>query len=215
MFLVCDRTRRSKRAAALREKILRTGYPCACCTVSEIADYVPLLRIITFTDVLDDIRHTPFDDIRAIVIGTGFVNSVLNADQIEEEDELLPMIRTVVYDFFHVRPEWFYQFGVFYDDGVFMAEDFFQIFGNIIVPTDREYLIFKYLQMASRLCDYLPAERICRFCYPASRIPKNEREAAKNLAVHVTNLNHKSQDVMSCHIIEAKRYIGYRIRKNI
>ena len=214
MFLICDRTR-SKRISVLRENILRAGYPCACCTVSEIADYVPLLRIITFTDVLDDIRRTPFDDIRAIAIGTGFVNSVLNADRLEREEDILPALRKVVYDFFHVRPEWFYPFGVFYDDGVFMADDFFQIFGNSIVPTDREYLIFKYLQMASRLCDYVPAERICRFCYPASKLPKDEREASKNLAVHIAHLNQKSQDVMYCHIIEAKRFIGYRIRKDI
>ena len=96
-----------------------------------------------------------------------------------------------------------------------MADDFFQIFGNSIVPTDREYLIFKYLQMASRLCDYVPAERICRFCYPASKLPKDEREASKNLAVHIAHLNQKSQDVMYCHIIEAKRFIDYRIRKDI
>lgn len=214
MFLVCDKTR-SERAAVLREKILRAGYPCAFCAVSEISDYVPLLRIITFTDVLDDVRHTPFDDVRVITIGNGFVNSVLNADQVEREDEILRAIETIVHEFFHVKPEWFQPFGVFYDDGIFMADDFFQIFGNIIVPTEREYRIFKYLQMTSRVCDYVPAERICRFCYPASKFPKNEREAAKNLAVHVTNLNQKSQDVMKCHIIEAKRFIGYRLRKDI
>jgi len=176
---------------------------------------VPLLRIVTFTDVIDDVRRTPFDDVQAITIGSGFVNSVLNADQIEREEELLPLIQEIIYEFFHVRPEWFYQFGVFYDDGVFMAKDFFQVFGNIIEPTDREYLIFKYLQMTSWVCDYVPAERICRFCYPAAKLPKNEREAAKNLAVHVTNLNQKSQKVMDCHLIEAKRFIGYRIRKDI
>ena len=214
MFLVCDKMR-SERGRKLRETILREGYPCAFCTVSEIKEYLPLLRIITYTDMLDEIRRTPYDDIRVLAIGNGFVNSALNAEKVDNEDDILPLIQKSLWDFFCVKPEWEYPFGVFYDDGIFMANDFFTVFGNIIVPTEREYLIFKYIQMASRVCDYVPAQRVCRFCYQASRIPKDEREAAKNLAVHITNLNRKSQDVMYCHLIEAKRFIGYRICKDI
>ncbi len=214
MFLVCDKTK-SERASVLREKILRAGYPCACSIVSEIGQYLPLLRIITFMDVLDNVRRTPYDDIRVLAIGEGFVNSALNAGQLSREEDVLPEIENVVNAFFHVKEEWIQMFGMFYDDGTFMSREFFQIYGNIIVPTEREYLIFKYLQMASRLCDYVPAERICRFCYQASKIPKNEREASKNLAVHVTNLNQKCQNSMGCHLIEAKRFIGYRLIKNI
>ncbi len=214
MFLVCDKTY-SERSVHLREEILRAGYPCACCTVPEIGRFLPLLRIITYIDVLDAVRHTPYDDIRALVIGTGFVNSVLNADQVTGEEDVLPAVEQIVCEFYHVRPEWILQFGMFYDDGVFMADDFFQIFGNIIVPTEREYMIYKYLQMTSRAWDYVPPERICRFCYRASKIPETEEEAAKNLAVHVTNLNRKSQKVMKCHIIESKRFIGYRLKKDI
>ncbi len=214
MFLVCDKTY-SERAANLREKILHAGYPCACCTVSEIGKNLPLLRIITYIDALDDVRHTPYDDVRALTIGTGFVNSVLNSDQVEREEEVLPFVEQLVREYYHVKPEWEEQFGVFYDDGVFMAEKFFQIFGNIIVPTEREYMIFKYLQMTSRMWDYIPAEQICRFCYQAAKMPKNEEEAAKNLAVHVTNLNRKSQKAMKCHIIEAKRFVGYRLSRDI
>ncbi len=214
MFLVCDKTR-SERVVNLREKILRAGYPCACCTVLEIGKYLPLLRIITYVDVLDDVRRTPYDEVRVLTIGNGFVNSALNADQVEREEDVLPALEQIVHEFYHVKPEWVEQFGIFYDDGVFMAEEFFQIFGNIIVPTEREYLIFKYLQMTSRMWDYIPAERICQFCYRASKLPKNEEEAARNLAVHVTNLNQKSQKIMKCHIIEAKRFIGYRLKKDI
>ena len=214
MFLVCDKTR-SERAENLREEILRAGYPCACCTVSEIGKHLPVLRIITYMDALDSVRRTPYDEIRAIVIGEGFVNSALNAGQVKTEEEILPAVKQLVLEFFHVKPEWILQYGMFYDDGVFMAEEFFEIFGNIIVPTEREYLIFKYLQMVSRMCDYVSADQICRFCYRTSKLPKNETEAAKNLAVHIANLNHKSQEAMGCHIIEAKRYIGYRFRKDI
>lgn len=214
MLLVCDRTV-SERGNALREEILRSGYPCAFCTPSEISNYLPLLRIITFIDVFDDVRRTPYDNIRVLVIGRGFVNSALNADQTEVENNAFLMLEDAVYDFFNVKPDWCYPAGVFYDDGVFMGKRFFMVFCNMIVPTKREYLIYKYLQMACRVCDYIPAERICRFCYPTSKIPKDENEAAKNLAVHVTNLNKKSQNVMGCHIIEAKRFVGYRIKKDI
>jgi hypothetical protein len=214
MFLVCDKTR-SKRAEDLREKILRAGYPCACCKISEIGNYLPVLRIISYTEMLDFIRSTPYDHVRAMVIGEGFVNSALNAEQINSEEEVLPSVKQIVLDYYHVQPEWILQYGMFCDDGVFLAEDFFEIFGNIIVPTEREYLIFKYLQMTSGLCEYVSAYQICRFCYRASKIPKNEEEAAKNLAVHIANLNHKSQKAMGCRIIEARRFIGYRFRKDI
>lgn len=214
MFLVCDKTR-SERAANLRERILRAGYPCACCTVSEIGSCLPLLRIITYTDTLDAVRRTPYDNVRVLAIGPGFVNSALNAEQLEKEDDVLPAVEQLVLDFFHVKPEWILQFGMFYDDGVFMADEFFEIFGNSIVPTEREYLIFKYLQMTAKTGDYIPAERICRFCYRASKLPKTEEDASRNLAVHITNLNNKSQKIMRCHIIEAKRFIGYRLRKDI
>jgi hypothetical protein len=165
--------------------------------------------------MLDFIRSTPYDHVRAMVIGEGFVNSALNAEQINSEEEVLPSVKQIVLDYYHVQPEWILQYGMFCDDGVFLAEDFFEIFGNIIVPTEREYLIFKYLQMTSGLRDYVSAYQICRFCYRASKIPKNEEEAAKNLAVHIANLNHKSQKAMGCRIIEARRFIGYRFRKDI
>lgn len=212
MFLVCDRTK-SARAKALREKIFSAGYPCAVSKISEIANYLPLVRILTFTDVFDDVRRTPYDNIRVIALGNGFVNSALNAQRLEKEELLLPELERVRDEFFHVKEEWVERFGKFYDDGIFMAKDFFQVYGNIVAPTEREYQIFRYLQVVSRLCEYVPAERICRFCYPAAKMPKDETEAAKNLAVHVANLNQKCEVSMGYHLIEAKRFIGYRLVK--
>lgn len=214
MFLVCDRTR-SERAKALRENILRTGYPCACASVREIKEYLPLLRIITYTDVLADIRRTPYDNIRVLAVGEGFVNSALNAEQIKEEDDVLPRIEQIISEFYHVSRECVYPFGRYYDDGVFMSEKFFMISENVIEPTEREYMIFKYLQMTAKQYSYLPPERICRFCYPSSKLPKDEREAAKNLAVHVNSLNRKCQKSMRCYLIESKRFIGYRLSKSL
>jgi len=214
MFLVCDKTR-SVRAKALRETILRAGYPCACAAVSEIKEYLPLLRIITYTEVLDDVRRTPYDNVRILAIGEGFVNSALNAEPIREEEELLPKIEQVINEFYHVSPKSIYAFGRYYDDGAFMSEKFFMINENVIVPTAREYMIFKYLQMTAKQYSYLPPERICRFCYPASKLPKDEQEAAKNLAVHVNSLNRKCRKSMRCCLIESKRFIGYRLSKSL
>ena len=216
MFLVCDRFR-SERAKALRETILRAGYPCACALISDIREYLPLLRIITYTENLDDVRRTPYDNIRVLAIGEGFVNSALNAEQVLNEEEVLPRIEEIINETYHASREWHWGkiSGRYYDDGVFMSKKFFRIYENIIEPTEREYMIFKYLQMTANQCSYLPPERICRFCYPASKLPKNELEAAKNLAVHVNSLNRKCQNSMRCYLIESKRFIGYRLSKSL
>ncbi len=214
MFLVCDRTR-SERAKALRETILRAGYPCACASVREIKEYLPLLRIITYTDTLDDVRRTPYDNIHVLAVGEGFVNSALHAEQIMTEEDVLPRIEQIINEFYHVTRDWIYPNGRYYDDGVFIGEKIFMIYENIIEPTEREYMIFKYLQMTAKQYSYLPPERICRFCYPVSKLPKDEREAAKNLAVHVNSLNRKCQNSMRCYLIESKRFVGYRLSKSL
>lgn len=214
MFLVCDKTR-SDRGKAIREKIFEAGYPCAFCEVSEIADYVPVIEIITFMDVLDDVRRTPFDNIHVLVLGSGFVNSALNARAVPPDKDLLIVLRNSLYRFFNVQLYWLDRRGVFFDDGVYMMENKFIIFGNPITPTKREYNIFKYLQVAAKLCDYVPAWRICRFCYPAKKMPKSEDEASRNLAVHIANLNRKTYNIMHCYLIEVKRFIGYRINRHI
>ncbi len=217
MFLVCDKTR-SEWAKTLRETILRAGYPCACAAVSEIKEYLPLLRIITPTNNLDNVRRTPYDAIRVLAIGKDFVNSALNAERVMEEEEVLPRIEQIVNEYYHVSGDWHWGHisGRYYDDGVFMSEKFFLVYENIIEPTEREYMIFKYLQMtAKQQYSYLPPERICRFCYPASKLPEDEREAAKNLAVHVNSLNRKCQNSMRCYLIESKRFIGYRLSKSL
>lgn len=214
MFLVCDKTR-SDRGKAIREKIFDAGYPCAFCEISEIADYLPVVDIITFMDVLYDVRRTPFNNIHVFVLGSGFVNSALNAHAIPPDKDLIAVLRNSLYRFFNVRLEWRGRMGVFYDDGVYMREKGFIIFGNPITPTKREYNIFKYLQVAAKLCDYVPAWRICRFCYPAKKMPKSEEEASRNLAVHIANLNRKTYKIMYCYLIEGKRFIGYRINRHI
>jgi len=196
---------------------LRAGYPCACAAVSEIKEYLPLLRIITYTDNLDNVRRTPYDAVRVLAIGRDFVNSALNAEQILDEEDVLPRVEQIVNEYFHVSGDWHWGdiCGRYYDDGVFMSEKLFWIYENIIEPTEREYMIFKYLQMTAKQCSYLPPERICRFCYPASKLPRNEQEAAKNLAVHVNSLNRKCQKTMRCYLIESKRFIGYRLSKSL
>ena len=214
MFLVCDKTK-SERAKTLRETILKAGYPCAYAAVSEIKEYLPLLRIITYTDTLNNVRRTPYDNIRVLAIGDDFVNSALNAEQIKEEDDVIPRIEQITKEYNHVSGDRIQTFGAYYDNDFFMSEKFFMIYGNIIEPTGREYMIVKYLQMAAKQCSYLPPERICRFCYPASKLPKDEREAAKNLAVHVNSLNRKCQNSMRCYLIESKRFIGYRLSKSL
>ncbi|MGN1409958.1 MAG: hypothetical protein ACI4XJ_07255, partial [Eubacteriales bacterium] len=84
---MCD-IRMSRRAFELRQELFAIGYPCACAPISEIGKIGPVSLIITFSDVFEYVRRTPYDKIFVIAIGNDFVNSGLNAERVKTKEEL-------------------------------------------------------------------------------------------------------------------------------
>lgn len=215
MFFVCDKIL-SQRAIDLREEITKFGHPCAVGCISDIAEFLPLVQIVTFTDVFDDVRRTPYDNIPVLALGkTGFINSALNARRVNNEQILFKELDRVRKEYFHVQDDWIFWSGMFYDDGIFLSDKyhFITVFSNIVDFSERDYRIFKYIQSVARLGGYLPAERICQFSYPYSKIPKTTEEATKGISVHISYINRESIKILGYPLIENKRNHGYRLVK--
>lgn len=205
MILVCDRTG-SVRAARIRAELYSAGCPAAFAEISEYRTSRPARLIVTFTDVLDALRQTPMDDLFAVVLGEGFVNSALNAERLADPAALTETVRRHLYRQAEIDGKKITAFGVFGHPGVFFAKDFFEIRGNRIVPTRAEYMIFKYLMSDIDSGRCIPPGQIQRFCYPSNKL--DDESAA--IAVHVSNLNRKAEEACGLRIIESVRYQGYR-----
>ncbi len=205
MILVCDRTI-SPRAANLQALLLDLGCPASVSAVSDIKQHLPIKLIITFCDVFDDLRRTPYDNIFAIVIGNGFVNSALNAKRADTTEAALSLARDYLYKQNGIDSTCVFPFGII-KNALFFANMFFEIYGNIVTPTDREYLIFKYLIACTDGDRCADADMIKKFCYPAS----SHEHRGNVVAAHISNLNKKIQISYGKKLIRSKRYKGYYI----
>lgn len=204
MILVCDKTV-TPRAANLQALLLDLGCPAAVCAFSDIKSYLPVKIIITYCDVFDDLRHTPYDNIFALVIGDGFVNTALNAKRMDSTDMALHYLREFLYKDSGIDKDNRFPFGVVVGE-VFFGNNFFEIYGNMVMPTDREYLIFKYLWSASKLNLYANVDMIQKYCYPAS-----SKHSSNIVSVHISNLNRKIEESYGKRVIESQRFKGYYI----
>ena len=63
----------SERSKAVRKKLFMEGFPSASLTIDELEDFKPVKLIVTFYSVFNELRHHPYDEICAVVIGDGFV----------------------------------------------------------------------------------------------------------------------------------------------
>jgi len=205
MILICDRTE-SARAAKIREMLYRMGCPAAVLALSDYRESMPARLIVTFTDALDALRQTPLDDLHAIAVGEGFVNSAMNAQALRNEKDLPEVLRYELLSRAGVGADEVTPFGVFGHPSVFFADDFVEIRGFRIEPTKAEYMIFKYLMSDRRNGRYLPPGVIQKFCYPSNKV----RDESAAISVHISNLNKKSRDACGVGIIETMRFSGYR-----
>ncbi len=207
MILVCDKDI-TARAIGMRDFIFHAGFPCAVAKISEIADYLPIHMIVTFTDVFDDVRRTPYDNLFVLALGNGFVNSALNGRSVPSEEEIIPAIKKFLYDSFHIENNQILPFGVCLGR-VFFSADFLEIYGNPIELTTVEYMIFKYLYAFSKEEIYFSAENIYRFCFP--KVLEYTEKCNNTVSVHIFNLNQKFLDVYGQSAVKKKRFLGYRI----
>lgn len=205
MILICDRTE-SARAAGIREMLYRAGCPAAVLALSDYRQSMPARMIVTFTDALDVLRRTPLDDLHAIAIGEGFVNSALNAQALRNEKDLPEAVRRELLARSGIGSDAVTPFGVFGHPSVFFSKDFFEIRGFRIEPTKAEYMIFKYLMSDYGNGRYLPPDVILKFCFPSNKL----RDESSAISVHISNLNKKARNACGEGIIETMRYSGYR-----
>ena len=188
MILICDKTI-SERAKLLIKKLFSLGYPCAYSRVADMKYFVPFKLIVTFTDVFDFVRRTPYDAVRVISIGEGFINSVMNVYGIESGD--------------------LFRFGVRVKPELFLSEHFLQLRGHNYILPRAEYMIFKYLLAVSSEKSPVSALKLYYYCFSSHRLEK--KRIANNVAVDVRNINQRCECIYPDGIIRAKRYRGYYI----
>lgn len=148
MILICDKTI-SERAKLLRKKLFSIGYPCAYSRVADMKYFVPFKLIVTFSDVFDFVRRTPYDAVRVISIGEGFINSVMNAEKVLTEEELLEAVNRNLMKMYGIESGDLFRFGVRVKPELFLSEHFLQLRGHNYILPRAEYMIFKYLLAVS------------------------------------------------------------------
>ncbi len=182
------------------------GCPSAVLALSDYRETMPARLIVTFTDALDALRQTPLDELHAIAVGEGFVNSAMNAQQLRNSKELPDVIRRELLTRSGIPAEAVTPFGVFGHPYVFFAKDFIEIRGFRIELTKAEYMIFKYLMSDHGNGRYLPPAVILRFCFPSNKL----KDESGSISVHISNLNKKAREACGFGIVETMRFSGYR-----
>lgn len=207
MVLVCD-SDVSERALTLRQKILKYGCPCAVSKISDISDYLPLKLIVTFYDRFDYVRRTPYDSIFVIALGHGFVNSALNAIDVDNEEELITEMRRYLYKEAGISDKRTFAFGIVEPkNNIFYSKYYVELYGKRIVLTQSEYLIFKYLTAFSGSGYFFEAEKIASFCYDNRKL--GQKLVSNKISVHINHINEKVKKVNVRPFISAKRFLGY------
>ena len=164
MVLICDNSS-SERALQLRRRVISAGIPCAISSPSSIKDYLPIKLILTFDDTFEEIRRLPYDELFVIAIGDGFINTALNAVGVTGVNAAFLYAQKHLRDCLEVSGSDVFSTGVC-TKGIFLGEKFFQIFGNMVIPTDTQYMIFKYLLLCTDSQVFADVDKIRSFCYP-------------------------------------------------
>lgn len=206
MILICDNSN-SDRALQLRQRVMSAGIPCAISSTSSIKDYLPIQLILTFADTFEEIRRLPYDEVFVIAIGDGFINTALNAVGACNIDTTLLYAQKYLYSCLEADNKDLLVPGIC-TRGIYLGEKFFEVFGNIVVPTDTQYMIFKYLLTCTSSQVFSDTDKIRKFCYStAKKIESNV------IAAHISILNKKIYDAYGKKLIKSKRFNGYYIDK--
>ena len=161
MILICD-TQVSARAQRVQEMILSLGCPAAVSPFDDIKSHLPTRLIITFADVFSIIRQAPFDDLFVIAIGDGFINTALNARGAKDEKTALLLAQKYLCDDEITYARGLSSTGLFLSP-IFFSKNFFEVYSNLVMPTEMEYMIFKYIYFCSKQAAYADADRISKF----------------------------------------------------
>ena len=103
MLLVMDKAE-SRRALELRSRILEMGFPCAVSFPPYAVEHLrPVLCILTFLDAIDTVRRSALEDVPALVLGEGFVNSLFHARTFATEEAMLTELENRIYAHLHAE----------------------------------------------------------------------------------------------------------------
>ena len=164
MVLILDRAI-STRAERLRDAIIDMHIPAAFTSIAKGRELLPAFFIITFADVVDEIRRMIcYEDVPVVVYGGGLVHQALGVLQIAEYDALLSYIRAEAVRLLQqrgmVRDG---NIGCFLPNGIYLTAvgAFFR--NTPLYLSGRECEILRYLVYAQMLDPewYVPARHIC------------------------------------------------------
>ncbi|MBE6617657.1 MAG: helix-turn-helix domain-containing protein [Ruminococcaceae bacterium] len=89
----------------------------------------------------------------------------------------------------------------------YFSERFFEIYSNMVAPTETEYLIFKFLVFCTKSSVYADVGSIRDYCFSGKGGDSNV------IAAHISSLNKKIHEAYGKKIIKSRRFKGYYIEK--
>jgi len=190
MLLVMDKAE-SRRALELRSRILEMGFPCAVSFPPYTVEHLrPVLCILTFLDAIDVVRRSPLEDVPALVLGEGFMNSLFHAHMCSTEEEMMAELEEMVYT--HLKTEKCTYFGI---PGYILPSGFavneLQVYYRLFALdlTEREKRILKVI-----LCDPDQKHSYRRIEAYAFPYPYHETayEVSDTISAQISSINRKA-----------------------
>ncbi|MBQ8402132.1 MAG: hypothetical protein IJX14_09410 [Clostridia bacterium] len=204
----------SRRALELRKRILKMGFPCAVSFPPYAVDHLrPVLCILTFLDAIDVVRRSPLEDIPALVLGEGFVNSLFHARTFAAEEQMLARMEDMIFEHFHTEKRLY--FGI---PGYILPNGFvvnaLQIYYRIfhLDLTEREKRILQVLLFAPEHCHSYRRIEAYSFPYPYH---ENTADVTGTISAQISNINRKAVQNAGKRLIRYSAEGGYvlHIRK--
>ena len=206
MLLVMDKSV-SARALELRNRILDMGYPCAVSFYPYAADHLrPVLCILTFQDAIDVVRSSPLDDIPALVLGSGFVNSLFQAEQFTTEEAMLARMEEILFTYLGTEKRIYAGVPGYYLPKGFSVNEL-QIFYRItcLKLTEREQRILKLILYAPEAIHSFRRIEAYTFPYPYA---ENIMNVTNTITAQISSINRKAS------MYTARKILKYRKEEN-
>ncbi|MBR4959984.1 MAG: hypothetical protein IKY52_03715 [Clostridia bacterium] len=197
----------SARALELRNRILDMGYPCAVSFYPYATDHLrPVLCILTFQDAIDIIRSSPLDDIPALVLGSGFINSLFQAEQFPTEDAMLARMEEILFAYLGTEKRIYAGTPVYYLKKGFSVNEL-QIFYRMtcLKLTEREQRILKLILYAPEEIHSFRRIEAYTFPYPYA---ENILNVTNTISVQISSINRKAARYT------ARKFLKYRREGN-
>lgn len=206
MVLILDRAI-STRAERLRDTIIDMHIPAAFTSIAKGRELLPAFFIITFADVVDEIRRMIcYEDVPVVVYGGGLVHQALGVLQIAEYDALLSYISAEATRLLQqrgmVRDG---NIGSFLPNGIYLTA-VGAFFRNMpLYLSGRECEILRYLVYAQMLDPewYVPARHIWKYVFP-----RKHTFSTNTVSAQIGNLNAKAIRNTDFSLIELRRREG-------